>query len=473
MVTAEEGRVVRVGLFSMRGAPFALEENYRRIDGYVRQAAAAGATLVVTPEGALDGYVCTKALRARQMRTVAQPVPDGPYLLRARTLCRQLGISLVLGFLEAGGGGGRTAMRNSCVLIDPNGEVTARFSKLFPQSEQWVWAGREMPVASSAIGRLGMLICADRTVSPHFAPYAAADIDAVVIPMDGGGGPVNTRVMQQRAREGGHWVLIANTWSRVAVAPSGEVQLAEYHTEGVSVCDLPKAQPGPAHNDGPPEPVPHDRIVTATTELMADRWDATGAPRRGERRARRVARRVRRQFLSDTDRHLASEAMNVGDGLIDLNQSAASDSGIAHVLRFAEVLQHLTLRGCKLLTDACAESLAALTELRVLDLQGTAVGDAGARRLSACRQLRLLDLSATLVTGEALAVLAELPELTRLRLVGCKLREETLSSLASFPALRWLDVSAGLLTSRTLAEVCAKRPELVVEFEQLRVRAAG
>ena len=165
--------MVRVGLISMRGAPFALEENYRRIDGYVRQAAAAGATLVVTPEAGLDGYVCTKASRARQMRAVAQRVPDGHYLLRAGTLCRQLSINLVIGFLEAvaggvdGGAAGarwpRRAMRNSCVLIDAEGRVTARFSKLYPQSEQWVWAGREMPVAESAIGRIGMLICADRS----------------------------------------------------------------------------------------------------------------------------------------------------------------------------------------------------------------------------------------------------------------------------------------------------------------------
>ena len=472
--------MVRVGLISMRGAPFALEENYRRIDGYVRQAAAAGATLVVTPEAGLDGYVCTKALRARQMKPVAQRVPDGPYLVRASTLCRQLSISLVIGFLEAvagridgGAAGARPgrAMRNSCVLIDADGRVTSRFSKLYPQSEQWVWAGREMPVAESAIGRIGMLICADRTVSPHFAPYAAAGVDAVVVPMDGGGGPVNTRVMQQRAREGGHWVLIANTWSRVAVDPAGEVRLAEYHTEGMSVCDLP--QPAAAHAAGPGEPVPHDRIVSATTELMADRWDAAGAPRPAERRVRRAARRDRRQLLSATDQLLAADTMGVGDGLLDLAGSAATDGGIARLLRFADRLQHLTLRGCTLLTDACAESLAALPELRALDLQGTALGDAAVRWLAACRHLRLLDLSATPITGEALAALAALPELTRLRLVGCRLREEALSSLASFPALRWLDVSAGLLTSRTLAEVCARRPDLVVEFEQLNARDAG
>jgi predicted amidohydrolase len=453
-----------VGLVSMRGVPFALEENYRRLEGYIRQAAAAGAELVVTPEAVLDGYCCTRATSRRQMSAVAQQVPDGPYLTRAGILCRELGIHVVLGFLEQGGVGARLSrpLFNSCALIDDAGQLVGTYSKVFPQSEQWVWAGRSLRPITTRLGKLGMLICADRTVSPHFAPYAAAATDVVAVPMDGGGGPVNTRVMQQRAKEGGCWVLIANTWSRVAIDPTGAVRLAEYETEGVSVQEvvLPRQRR---------VPIAGAALVTSTLELFADRWDRAGTPRHRERRDRRTARRGHASRLRGTDAHLTTRRFGVGDGLLDLTGSSVTDRGVASLGRFAAMLQGLWLRGCNI-TDAASPALAALTGLRVLDLQGTHLTDAGIQGLAACTQLRLLDVSGTPLAGKALGALAALPRLSRLRLVGCALAEEEiyhLAELAAFPELRWLDVSAGLLTSAALGAVCAKRPELVVEFERL------
>ena len=109
---------VNVGLVSMRGFPYAIEDNYRRLEAYVRDAANRGAKLVIAPEGVLDGYVCASATSRRRMLSVAQRVPDGSYIVRAASMCHKLDIHLVFGFLEqVEEHDSRTRMRNRCVMI--------------------------------------------------------------------------------------------------------------------------------------------------------------------------------------------------------------------------------------------------------------------------------------------------------------------------------------------------------------------
>ena len=49
-----------VALIAMYGKTWALEENYQRLERYVREAADNGAQLIIAPETVLDGYICGK-----------------------------------------------------------------------------------------------------------------------------------------------------------------------------------------------------------------------------------------------------------------------------------------------------------------------------------------------------------------------------------------------------------------------------
>ncbi len=152
----------KIGIVTMDAKPWALEENYRRLESYVREAARRGAEVVVAPEAVLDGYVCYAApgVTRERMMEVAQSLPDGPYIVRARRLSRELGIYLVFGFLERSG----QEMFNSLVMTDPQGEILAKYSKVHVGGESYITPGRELKPFDTPLGRIGFLICMDRSV---------------------------------------------------------------------------------------------------------------------------------------------------------------------------------------------------------------------------------------------------------------------------------------------------------------------
>ena len=75
----------RVGIVTMEATPWELEDNFQRMEEYVREAARRRAHLVIAPEGILDGYVCGADPNVTEegMVGIAQRIPDGPYLKRA------------------------------------------------------------------------------------------------------------------------------------------------------------------------------------------------------------------------------------------------------------------------------------------------------------------------------------------------------------------------------------------------------
>ena len=415
---------VLVGLISMRGEPWQLEENYQRLESYVREAAGQGATVVVAPEAVLDGYICGAAADATRdrMRKVAQPIPDGPYLKRARTLCTELGIYLVFGFLERRG----DDLRNSCAMIDPRGEVVGNYSKVFPNGEMFITAGRELSPVDTSLGRVAFLICADRTIADHFPPLGAQDAEIVFLPMDGAGGPDNTRTMQGHAREHGYWILIANTWSRVIVDPAGEVKLEDYTTEGVSVVDVDLAADAPGEDGDDLKTL--DDLLKKAFGVTANRWGADGRPTpagiQGEDQLRQRLNDVRAR----TDEHMASPDFGIGNGMVGLSHSSVTDAGLANLERHAETMQGLWLRNTRI-TDEGLKVLSGLVNLRMLSLRDTQVTDAGMAHVAGLTRLRTLDLSGTRVTDKGVAALQNCKELRRLYLKDTAVTDEAIVAM--------------------------------------------
>ena len=223
----------KIGIIAMDAKPWALERNYERLERYVREAAQRDAQVVVAPEAILDGYVCYAApdTTRERMLEVAQTVPDGRYIVKARRLSRELGIYLVFGFLERVG----EEMFNSLVMIDPQGEILAKYSKIHVGGESYITPGRELKPFDTPLGRLGFLICMDRTVPENIRTLGVQGAEIVFLPMDGGGGPANTQRMARYAADNGCWVVVANTWSSAILSPRGDVRLERYETERVTI----------------------------------------------------------------------------------------------------------------------------------------------------------------------------------------------------------------------------------------------
>ena len=173
-----------------------------------------------------DPHVTEKA-----MMQIAQEVPNGLYIERGCGLAGELGIYLVFGFVERV----EDRMYNSCVLIDPNGDVIARYSKVNPLNEMFITPGHELRPFDTPFGRVGFLICGDRGVLDNFRTLGVQGAQIIFIPMDGGYDPNNLAMLQCRAAENSCCIVIANTHGSGIIRPDGDILHERYESECVSV----------------------------------------------------------------------------------------------------------------------------------------------------------------------------------------------------------------------------------------------
>jgi deaminated glutathione amidase len=146
-----------------------VERNLAKAEELVTQAAARGARLVGLPENFAF------------LRCEGEPVPDpqpldGPWVQRMAALARRLRITLLLGSVpervpeDEPTPGPR--VRNTSLLLGPDGATLARYSKIhlfdveLPGMEHikeshTIAPGREIVVADSPAGPLGLSICYD------------------------------------------------------------------------------------------------------------------------------------------------------------------------------------------------------------------------------------------------------------------------------------------------------------------------
>jgi len=185
--------------------------NARRIEKKIRQAHAQGAQLVITPEGALEGYVVNEVIRERdaavkadltmRFEKIAEPL-DGEYIRRFRNLADELDIYLVLGFLESQG----QKRYNSAALFGPEGELAGIYRKThfwqgYDVNPPGYTPGDRYPLFDIGPLKLGLMICADRRFPEVARELALKGADLIACPAYGSWGEKNTRLLGTRAFE--------------------------------------------------------------------------------------------------------------------------------------------------------------------------------------------------------------------------------------------------------------------------------
>lgn len=138
------------------------EENHERAEKHVREAASNGADLILLPEF----YSCM--LSKEKMQEQIQPVP-GPLSERWSKVAKELNVWILSGsMLEKGTEEGKC--RNTALLFNRKGELVAKYSKihLFDvevpgvvsyHESALIEAGREVVVADTEFGKMGLSIC--------------------------------------------------------------------------------------------------------------------------------------------------------------------------------------------------------------------------------------------------------------------------------------------------------------------------
>lgn len=157
--------------------------NIARLEQHIRQAAAAGATLVVLQELHNGLYFCQTEDTARFDE--AEPVP-GPSTERFGALARNLGIVLVLSLFEKRAPG---LYHNTAVVLEKDGSIAGTYRKMhIPDDpayyEKFYFTPGDLgfePIPTSA-GRLGVLVCWDQWYPEAARLMAMRGADLLIYP---------------------------------------------------------------------------------------------------------------------------------------------------------------------------------------------------------------------------------------------------------------------------------------------------
>ena len=249
--------------------------------GYIRQAVAAGAGFVLTPE-LTNGLSSSRA----HQRSVFRYEEDDPTLAALRAEAKAAGIWLLIGSLGLLTHDADGRFANRSFLIGPDGNVVARYDKIhmfdvnvsatevYRESEGYR-PGAKAVVTKTPFAKVGMTVCYDVRFPALYRRLAQGGAQVITVPaaFNHITGAAHWEVLiRARAIETGCFVLApaqtgfhaeANGKGRrthghsLAIAPWGEV-LADAGTEpGVTLVDLDLAEVDKARGRVPS--LSHDR----------------------------------------------------------------------------------------------------------------------------------------------------------------------------------------------------------------------
>ena len=168
--------VLRIAMLHLKPALGALARNAALVADGVKQAAAMGATFVVTPELCLTGYDFTPSIGADW---IAAPEDDS-HIAQFRALAARLGINLFLAHAERDCETGKC--HNTLFTIGDDGAILGKHRKIvtLPGAEGWSTRGdAAAPIAVKGVS-VGLLICADAYYPRAADSHAAAGAEILI-----------------------------------------------------------------------------------------------------------------------------------------------------------------------------------------------------------------------------------------------------------------------------------------------------
>ena len=159
--------------------------NLAAAEGYIREAAARGASLVVLPESM--NYI------GRDMAGEAETIPGGPTFRKMADLARELGIWVEAGSIYESNPEDPARPFNTTFLVRPDGTLAAKYAKLHPfdvvlpngvtsRESDRVCPGKAIETAETELGKLGMAICYDVRFGDMFRIMALEGAKIFAVP---------------------------------------------------------------------------------------------------------------------------------------------------------------------------------------------------------------------------------------------------------------------------------------------------
>jgi len=197
--------------------------NYRRLEPMVREAARQGAQIICTTECFLDGYaIADKEIPLEEYRALGETVPGGDYYEKLSRLTKELGIYLIAGMLEADG----IDRYNTAIFIGPDGALIGKYRKQKLGHEKVRnRSGSESSVFRTPWGRVGIMICADRTEKRIVQRFCDNGADFLICPSGGMYGPErNDPILQARSKENKRYIVFVHPAEFLVTGPRGTIK---------------------------------------------------------------------------------------------------------------------------------------------------------------------------------------------------------------------------------------------------------
>ncbi len=237
---------VEVAAISFRPTKWDKAANADRMEELFVRAAQDGPRLILTTEGALEGYVVMEIVEGRAqpdaMLEVAEPI-DGPYIRRFQKLARSLKTCLAFGFAERIG----EEAYNCALFLDQQGEICGKYHKVqLAEGTHHSWrfnrVGSRLRAFDTPIGRAGFVICNDRW-NPHIVRALVLDgARIILIPSYGSKSKSQNQAVLARARENGVPIVEANVGMNLIIS-KGEICAYRWGNDQIThaVVDVPAA----------------------------------------------------------------------------------------------------------------------------------------------------------------------------------------------------------------------------------------
>ena len=152
--------------------------NLSVIEKLSQQAAAEGSDVIAFHECSITGYTFARHLSKEQMLDLAEPIPDGPSILKLIAIAKKNKIVVLAGLFEKDE---RENLFKTYVCVHKNGLV-AKFRKLHPFINPYLTPGDGYCVFDLLGWKCGILICYDNNIIENVRATKLLGADIIFMP---------------------------------------------------------------------------------------------------------------------------------------------------------------------------------------------------------------------------------------------------------------------------------------------------